>query len=90
MRQKPENGGTYYRNLYPTPQNYHSTRSKRVTVPNLGGSVGLSYRYTNAKLSIGYRYDTFLNAMDIGVDATKKSNLTFNGPYASISIGIGD
>ncbi len=59
-------------------------------MPNVGGFVGLSYRYTDAKMSIGYRYDTFLNAMDIGIDATKKSNLTFNGPYASISIGLGD
>ena len=67
-----------------------SIRSRNVTVPNVGGFVGLSYRYTDAKLSIGYRYDTFLNAMDTGIDATKKSNVTFNGPYASISIGLGD
>ena len=67
-----------------------SIRSRNVTVPNVGGFVGLSYRYTDAKLSIGYRYDTFLNAMDTGIDATKKSNVTFNGPFASISFGIGD
>ncbi len=66
------------------------TRARNVTVPNVGGAVGLSYRYTNAKIAIGYRYDTFLNAMDTGIDTAKKSNLTFNGPYASISIGLGD
>jgi len=68
----------------------HSTRSRNVTVPNFGGSVGMSYKYTNFKFSLGYRYDTFLNAMDMGIDTAKKSNLTFNGPYASISIGLGD
>jgi len=71
-----------------TPRSYHSTRSQRVTVPNVGGHAGLSLKWPNAKLSIGYRYDTFLNAMDTGIDATKKSNVTFNGPYASISVGL--
>ena len=67
-----------------------SIRSRSVTVPNIGGFAGLSVKYPNFKFSIGYRYDTFLNAMDIGIDAAKKSNVTFNGPFASISIGIGD
>ena len=70
----------------PPPQ----SRSRNVSVPNLGASVGITYRLQDAKISIGYRYDTFLNAMDTGIDATKKSNVTFNGPYASISIGLGD
>ena len=84
------NGSYAPQNLYPTPRSYHSTRSRRVTVPNIGGYAGLSLKWTNAKISLGYRYDTFLNAMDTGIDAAKKSNLTFNGPYASISIGLGD
>lgn len=66
------------------------TRSRNVTVPNIGGSAGLSFRYTDAKISIGYRADFFLGAMDTGIDAAKKSNLSFNGPFASISFGIGD
>ena len=66
------------------------TRSRRVTMPNIGGFAALTARFKDAKVSIGYRYDTFLKAMDTGIDATKKSNLTFNGPYASISIGLGD
>jgi len=69
---------------------HHSTRSKSATVPNIGAVVGLSMKYPNVKFSLGYRYDTFLKAMDTGIDARKTSNLTFNGPYASISIGIGD
>ncbi len=70
--------------------NGRDTRSRSVTVPNVGGSLGLSVKYPNFKVSVGYRYDTFLNAMNTGIDAAKKSNLTFNGPYASISIGLGD
>ncbi len=86
-------GTKAYSTLYTSgaPGHHHNnTRSRSVSVPNIGGFAGISYRYTNAKLSIGYRYDTFLNAMDTGIDAAKKSNVTFNGPYASISIGLGD
>ena len=72
------------------PRNHHDTRSRSVTVPNVGGFVGLSVKYPNVKFSVGYRYDTFLNAMDTGIDAAKKSNLTFNGPYLSFSVGLGD
>jgi iron complex outermembrane recepter protein len=77
--------GTVYQNNPPAQD-----RSRSVTVPNVGGSIGLSYRYAGAKLSIGYRADFFFGAMDTGIDKAKKSNLTFNGPYASISIGLGD
>lgn len=66
------------------------TRSRSVSVPNVGGFAGISYRLANAKLSLGYRADFFFNAIDGGVDAAKKENRGFYGPYASISIGIGD
>ncbi len=69
---------------------YHSTRSRRVTVPELSGFIGLSARYQALKLSLGYKGDIWFKAIDRGIDAAKKSNLTFNGPYASISIGLGD
>ena len=65
-------------------------RSGSVTVPNIGGSIGFSFKSGDAKVSFGYRADLFMNAMDTGIDTRKTSNLTFNGPYASISIGIGD
>lgn len=67
------------------------TRSRNVTVPNLGGFAGFSYRMGGAaKLSIGYRADFFFNAIDGGIDARKSENRGFYGPYASISIGLGD
>lgn len=78
----------------PYPQTYHhyynNARSRSVTVPNIGGYAGLSLRWENAKVSLGYRVDTFLNAMDTGIDTAKKSNVTFHGPYVSLSVGLGD
>jgi iron complex outermembrane receptor protein len=65
-------------------------RSRNVTVPNAGAFAGLSYVYSDAKISFGYKADFFFGAMDGGIDAAKKENVGFNGPYASISIGIGN
>ena len=69
---------------------YSSSRSKRVTVPNLGGFAGVSIRYSDAKISVGYRADVFFGAIDGGIDAAKKEDRGFYGPFASISIGLGD
>jgi hypothetical protein len=73
-------------------QNLHSQneRRKNVTVPALGGYLAASYRVSNAKISLGYRADWYFNALDGGVTASQKVNRGFFGPYASISIGIGD
>lgn len=72
----------------------HSTaspvRSKTVTVPNLGGMIGMSFRKGNAKISFGYKADFFFGAIDGGIATAKKENRGFYGPFASISIGIGD
>ncbi len=69
---------------------YTHTRSRNVTVPNIGGTVGLSWKLQNFKMSLGYRADFFFNAIDGGIDARKSENRAFYGPYASISIGLGD
>ncbi len=82
--------GLYTLPAYSPPHSHHSTRSRNVTVPNVGGFAGLSMKYTNVKVSVGYRADIFFGAMDRGIDVRKDSDLTFNGPYASISIGLGD
>jgi hypothetical protein len=79
--------GWGYTKTYDNP--HPANRSRSVTVPKLGGFAGLSWRTTHAKVSFGYRYETFLNAMDAGIDARKTSNVTFSGPYASFSIGLG-
>jgi len=72
------------------PQTFDRMRSRSVTVPNFGGSIGVSYRIEDFKVSVGYRADYFFGAVDGGIDTAKKTTLGFNGPYASISIGIGD
>ena len=79
---------THYVQVYHNTAN--STRSRRVTVPDVGGFIGLSLKFPNSKVSFGYRGEILFKAVDRGIDAAKKSNLTFNGPYASISIGLGD
>ena len=86
---KPGKYGGYKTSAYnnsPIPQ----SRSRNVTVPNIGGFASIAYHFQDAKVSLGYRYDTFLGAMDTGIDTAHKSAMTFKGPYASISIGLGD
>lgn len=65
------------------------TRSRSVVVPNIGGFAGLSLRWTNAKVSMGYRADYFFGAMDTGIDTRVTKDRSFYGPFASISIGLG-
>jgi iron complex outermembrane recepter protein len=72
-----------------THQSGDPNRSHTVTVPNLGGFAGLSYVFTNAKLSVGYRGDFFFGAIDGGIDAAKKETRGFYGPFASVSVGLG-
>jgi iron complex outermembrane recepter protein len=66
------------------------TRSRNVTVPNIGGSVGLSWRLQNFKMSLGYKADFFFGAIDGGIDTRKSENRGFFGPFASVSVGLGD
>jgi len=64
-------------------------RSRSVIVPNIGGFAGLSYRFPNAKLSLGYRADFFFNAMDGGQATRDTRDRLFHGPFATVSIGLG-
>jgi len=72
------------------PGPVHFDRSRSVIVPNLGGFAGLSVRYADAKVSFGYRADYFFGAMDTGIDSRKTSARGFFGPFAKISIGLGN
>ena len=65
------------------------TRSRSVVVPNVGGFAGLSFKYSSAKVSFGYRADFFFGAMDGGIDTRKTYDRNFYGPFANISIGLG-
>jgi hypothetical protein len=75
--------------VYQHPATPDHTRANSVVVPNIGGFAGLSLRYINAKVNLGYRADFFWGAMDGGIDVGKKENQSFHGPFATISIGLG-
>lgn len=83
------NGGTSYHSPYPIVYGGHD-KTRTTTVPNVGGFAGISFRYQEARISLGYRADFFFGAIDAGIDAAKDETLGFKGPYASISIGLGD
>jgi iron complex outermembrane recepter protein len=75
--------------VYHNPQRGHDA-NRAVTVPNIGGFAGVSWRVQDFKVSMGYRADFFFNAIDGGIDTRKSENRGFFGPYASISIGLGN
>jgi iron complex outermembrane recepter protein len=64
-------------------------RARSVVVPNIGGAIGVSLKWPNAKVSLGYRADFFFGAMDGGLDTAKSENRGFYGPFATISVGLG-
>lgn len=78
----------YYHTKHYTNSKTHN-RSRQVTVPNLGASAGLSFKYRNAKVSFGYRIDEFLGAMDGGIDAHKGYNFGESGPFVNLTLGLG-
>ncbi|HTO41589.1 MAG TPA: hypothetical protein VL026_11485 [Rhizomicrobium sp.] len=77
--------------IYPvySPHTGVSARARSVIVPNLGAFAGLSLKFPNAKVSLGYRADFFFGAVDDGIDARETSDRSFHGPFAKISIGLG-
>jgi len=86
------NSAHHFNNTVPLVYDHHGAidRSHTVSVPNIGGFAGLSLRFPNAKISLGYRADYYFNAMDGGLAARKSEDRGFFGPFASISVGVGD
>lgn len=70
------------------PRSSEARSAKNVTVPNLGGFAGVSYRVAEFKASAGYRADFFFHAIGTKIDVRKTSNTAFHGPFATISIGL--
>jgi iron complex outermembrane receptor protein len=65
------------------------TRSDDVTVPNLSLNLGLSYSIDRLKVSTGYAYDRFFDAIDGGFEEAKEYDRTIHGPYLKLSLGFG-
>jgi iron complex outermembrane receptor protein len=89
-----ETRGDYYRigRVYNAHTQYQTstkhTRIRGIAVPNVGGFASISYRFANAKVSLGYRADSFFGAIDGGIDNRKSYDRNYNGPFATISIGL--
>lgn len=86
---KSKNVQFQYITTYQHPPAGHSD-ARSVTVPNVGGFAGASYRIENFKVSMGYRADFFFGAIDGGIDTRKSETLGFYGPFASVSVGLGE
>jgi iron complex outermembrane receptor protein len=64
-------------------------RSKRVTVPAVNASVGLSYEIGGVKVGAGYHIERYFDAIDAGVETRKVFDRQYDGPYFKVSVGFG-
>ena len=64
-------------------------REKDVTVPNLSLDLGVSYTVDRVKVSTGYAYDRFFDAIDGGWRKATDYDRTIQGPYLRLSLGFG-
>jgi hypothetical protein len=88
-RSKSADGGRGAEPIITTQPDPHRTmRSRSVVIPNVGGFAGLSFKFPNAKISMGYRADIFFGAIDGGIDTRKTYDRAFYGPFANFSIGL--
>ena len=67
-----------------------TTHTKTVTVPNLGGFAGLSYRVEDLKISLGYRADFYFHVLNTGIAGANSDTRGFYGPFVGLSFGLGD
>jgi hypothetical protein len=63
--------------------------SRSVQVPVAGVSLGLSYSLDRLKLSTGYRWERYFDAIDGGIAERKEYDRTIDGPYFKIAVGFG-
>ncbi len=86
---RPDRSYTYnFVPLVPVYHHYHDpARSRSVTVPNLGGFAALSFRYVDAKISLGYRADFFSTpSMAASMRANRKIAASMAHTQASVSV----
>jgi hypothetical protein len=67
-----------------------SDRSGSATIPLLDLSVGVSYEIQRLKLSTGYRWERYFDAIDAGYQDGEQYDRTIDGPYFKIAVGFGD
>jgi outer membrane receptor protein involved in Fe transport len=64
-------------------------RSKNATVPTLDLSLGVSYAIDRVKVSTGYHWERYFDAIDGGYKEAKSYDRGFDGPYLKLSLGFG-
>jgi iron complex outermembrane receptor protein len=64
------------------------SRSDKVTVPTYSLSLGLSYEIDRVKVSAGYRWERYLDAIDGGVDKAQSFDRGVDGPYVKFRLGF--
>jgi iron complex outermembrane recepter protein len=64
-------------------------RDKSATVPVLDLSLGLSFEVPGVKLSTGYRWERYFDAIDGGFTEHQSYDRTIDGPYFRVAIGLG-
>jgi outer membrane receptor protein involved in Fe transport len=73
----------------PVPSDATASHSKSVSVPVVDASLGLSYAVQRVKVSTGYRWERYYDAIDGGYQEHKSYDRTFDGPYFKIAVGFG-
>jgi hypothetical protein len=63
-------------------------RSEDVTVPFVDLDLGLSYKLEQLRVSLGYHFEEYFDAIDGGVDEQREYDRTYHGPYLRISVGL--
>jgi len=76
--------------VYVTPIANSVRRSRNVMIPNAQGSAAISFSLPNAKITVGYRADVYWNVVDGGIANRRSISRSFYGPFASLSVGLGD
>jgi len=66
-----------------------TARSKGTTIPVVDLSLGLSYEVSRVKVSTGYRWERYFDAIDSGFGEEKKTDRTIDGPYLKFAVGFG-
>ncbi|HEX6865979.1 MAG TPA: Lpg1974 family pore-forming outer membrane protein, partial [Caulobacteraceae bacterium] len=79
--------GSFLDPVTPTPIDIH--RSKSATVPLLDLGLGLSYEVQRIKVSTGYRWERYFDAVDGGFAEHQSDDRTIDGPYFKLSVGFG-
>ncbi|HEX5776186.1 MAG TPA: Lpg1974 family pore-forming outer membrane protein, partial [Caulobacteraceae bacterium] len=65
------------------------TRSRSVTVPVADLSLGLAYEMRRLKVSAGYRWERYFDALDAGFYEQEDADRTIDGPYFKLAVGFG-